>query len=260
MQEKTGTFIQAIVIISAIFTLVAAFVVAYLLYFNKRKATLIKEKNTLQEDFQKQLLQSRTEVQEATFQHIGKELHDNVGQLLSTTKMLLGVTALNLGTVPDTLTTATATLSKAIQELRLVSRSLDREWLLQFSFIDNLNNEIEWINAGGVVAAKFACAVDIDMKPEEQIILFRIVQEAIQNAIRHGKPTRLEVDFREDGNKLLLSILDNGGGLPAHFHGMGTTNMRHRTQLFGGAIDWHPGEDGGTLVLIQLPKKNTYED
>ena len=58
------------------------------------------------------MLRAQIEVQESTYRHIAKELHDNVGQLLSTTKMLMGVTEIKLGHSPDTLNTANSTLSK----------------------------------------------------------------------------------------------------------------------------------------------------
>jgi signal transduction histidine kinase len=71
-------------------------------------------------------LQVQVEIQESTYRHIAKEIHDNVGQLLSTTKMLIGIAELKLGQAPDTLQTASATLSKAIQELRMLSVPLIR--------------------------------------------------------------------------------------------------------------------------------------
>ena len=98
--------------------------------------------------YEQELLQSKLETQEQTFQQIGKELHDNVGQLLSTSRMLLGLTERSLPNPPDTLLTANATLGEAISELRSLSKSLDKEWLEQFSFTDNLQTEISRINAG----------------------------------------------------------------------------------------------------------------
>lgn len=256
MEEKAITAIRAIVIISSIFTLVAVFVIAYLLYFNKRKASLLEEKRLMQEDFQRQLLQSKVEVQETTFQHIARELHDNVSQLLSTTKMLLGITELNLAQVPETLTSANSTLGIAIQEIRSLSRSLDKEWLEQFSFIDNLHGEVERINTGGIVNASCECDVVINMQAGEQTVLFRIVQEAIQNALRHAKPTQLSIRLSEQGQWLQVVVADNGIGYTGEIRGMGTTNMRHRTQLFGGTISWQPAVPSGTTVTIRIPYKN----
>ncbi len=256
MQENTNSAIQAIIAISSIFTLVAAFVVAYLLYFNQRKARLIAEKKTLKEDFEKQLLRSRVEVQEATFQHIGRELHDNVGQLLSTAKMLLGVTEMGLPAVPDTLQTASATLSKAIQEIRQLSRSLDKEWLEQFSLLANLREETERINAGGTVRASCNCSIILQMPAAEQIILFRIVQEAIQNALKHAHPATIIVVMTEQDHWLHVTVTDDGGGMPVNFQGMGTANMQRRVQLFGGSVTWERLAPQGTQVTIRIPLQN----
>lgn len=253
MQEKTSTIIHAIIVISSIFILVAAFVVAYVLYFHKRKARFIQEQAILKKEFERQLFQSQAEVQESTFQHIAKELHDNVGQLLSYTKVLLGSARLSLADPPDSLNTAIGTLSTAIREMRSLSRSLDKDWLQQFDFKSNLESEIGRINAGGVIKASCACHAFIDMPPREQIILFRIVQEAIQNAIKHAGPSVIAVQVSETAGQLQLSIANDGAAMPAGFHGMGTNNMRQRTRLFGGDICWAARDGGGTTVYITLP-------
>jgi signal transduction histidine kinase len=212
--------------------------------------------DAFKKEFEQQLLQVQIEVQEHTYRHIAKELHDNVGQLLSTTKMLMGVTEIKLGSVPDTLNTANATLSKAIQEIRFLSRSMDKEWLEQFNFLENLKSEVERLNAGEMVQATVHCSTEIAMKPEEQIILFRIVQEAIQNAVRHAGPTQLDVIISGSAEALEVKVANNGAPLPQNFHGMGTNNMRHRARLFGGTVHWLPVQEG-TVVTICLPSKKT---
>jgi signal transduction histidine kinase len=253
MQTETTSIIQAILFISAIFILVAVFVVAYALYFNRRKIKFIQEKDSLQREFENQLLHAQIEMQEATFQHIGKELHDNLGQLLSSTKMLLNVTEMNLTQVPDTLTTASSTLTLAIKELRMLARSLDKEWLQQFNFSENLDNQITRINASGQLHALFRCDTDIDMPSEKQVILFRIVQEAIQNAIKHGSPSFIDIHVFEQKNQLNVAITDDGIGIPKNFRGMGTDNMRQRTKLFQGKIEWTDNQPRGTVVNITIP-------
>ena len=101
MEEKA----TGIVLMTAIFVMVALFVINYFIYFKRKKETMTEEHLKIKEEFQTQLLQSRIEVQEETFQQIGKELHDNVGQLLSTSRMLIGLTViwlLIIGTQSDT--------------------------------------------------------------------------------------------------------------------------------------------------------------
>ena len=248
----------AVITASVLFFLFSVFTVSYFLMNRRRQQHYQMEMQRSKKEFEQQLLQSQVEVQESTYRHIAKELHDNVGQLLSTTKMLMGITEIRLGTVPDTLTTASATLSKAIQEIRLLSRSLDKEWLEQFNFLENLRSEIARINAGETVCAVVEGDVAIAMKPEEQIILFRMVQEAIQNAIRHALPSRLAVRI-QTGEKLLVQVINNGKPLPPTVQGMGTNNMRQRARLFGGNVTWQSAKEE-TIVTICLPLNSEHEN
>ncbi len=250
LRQKGEIVLMAIAGMALILFLAVIFILSVLKY-RRRMAIELEERKVMTKRFEQELLQSKLETQEETYRHIANELHDNVGQLLSTTKMLMGVMELQLGQAPDTLQTASATLSKAIEELRLLSRSLDREWLEQFNFLDNLHNEVERINAGDAIRAAVECSTAISMNPEQQIILFRIVQEAIQNAIRHAQPSRIQVQI-SNGQALEVKVINDGKPLPAVFSGMGTRNMRHRTRLFGGDIQWL-SEEGQTTVAIRLP-------
>jgi len=240
---------------ASLFTLfLLLFLFRFVYQYQKKAISFIKEKELLKAQFEQVLLQSQVEVQELTYRQIAKELHDNVGQLLSTTKMLMGITEIKLGEIPEPLQTANDTLGKAIQEIRSLSRSLDRDWLQQFNFLDNIGTEIERINVGGQISAIIDCNVIIDKKPEEQIILFRIVQEAIQNAIRHGQPNKIYIFVIRD-KELIIEIRNNGKRLADNFDGMGTRNMRFRTKLLGGKIQWNTNETE-TSVIVTLPLKS----
>ncbi len=135
----------------SLFLLLAGFVIAFALKFQKRRQQHIREMVNLKYTYEQQLLQSQIEVQEATFSALGKELHDNIGQLLSSTKMLLGITQRNMPNTPDTLMTAEETLGKAINELRSLSKSLTKEWLEQFKLIENLQPEVARINSANEI-------------------------------------------------------------------------------------------------------------
>jgi len=253
-KEKVISIIFQVALIA--FTLIVAFI-AVIIYIRYKRNQDIKQKKLMQKDFTEQLMQSQIEVQEQTFQQIGKELHDNVGQLLSTSRMLLGLTERNLSNPPDTLLTANATLGQAINELRSLSKSLDKEWLEQFSFTDNLQTEINRINAGNGVLAEFMTADALPLASDEQIILFRIVQEAIQNAVKHGHPGNMRVEIKQEENKFCITISDDGTGFATDENsaGMGMTNMKHRTNLLGGTITWNSIPQQGTTVCIFLPIK-----
>ena len=83
--------------------------------------------------------------------------------------------------------------------------------------------------------------------------LYRIVQEAITNAVRHGHATEVTVDLQVAGQDVKLAISDNGQGLPAGVElaqGMGMKIMRYRANIVGGRVDIAPGSEGGVQVRV----------
>ena len=223
----------------------------------------LQEKIDMENTFQDQLLQSRIEVQEQTTSTLSKELHDNVGQLLTTTKMLMGLSERELTHIPDTIKTAQETLGKAINELRTLSKSLDKEWLSQFNFLENLQQEAARINTGHTVQVQVTKPFDnkLPLNADEQIILFRIVQEALQNAIKHAGASQINIDIETSGTLLQVLIKDNGNGFSEteiKNNGMGLANMKHRAKILGGTFNIESQKEKGTCIKIELPvKKNT---
>jgi signal transduction histidine kinase len=248
--------IELIVIgITAIFLIGAAFLLIYVNLYNEKKKKHILEKQKMQHDFTNQLLQSQIETQEETFSALSKELHDNIGQLLNSTKLLIGVTQRTLAEPPDTLRIAGETVGTAIQELRALSKSLSKEWLQQFDFMQNLENEGKRINAADSMRIHFVPEKSIPFKRDEQIILFRIVQEALQNTIKHAKAKNVYIDISRTGDVFTIGIRDDGKGFQqGSSNGVGMMNMQQRTKLLGGTIAWQ-ATGNGTNVLIELPLK-----
>ncbi len=216
---------------------------------------MLNEKIILKATYEKQIFQSQVETQEETFSAIGKELHDNIGQLLNSTKLLIGVTQRTLKEYPDTLQIADETLGTAIYELRALSKSMNKEWLQQFNFVQNLDTEVKRINSADSLRLHFLPAENVPFKSDEQIILFRIVQEALQNAIKHANAKNIYINLLEGADLFSISIIDDGqgsNGSTPFQAGMGMVNMQHRIKLLGGNIQWQPDNEG-TSVIIQLP-------
>ncbi len=256
MEKKEIIF--GIIFTTVVVILLVAFLMFFFIRYRLRSNTYIKERETMKKAFEQNLLQSQIEVQEATFAGLGKELHDNIGQLLSSTKMLLGITQRNLPAPPETLVIAEETLGKAIIELRALSKSLDKEWLERFNFIQNLEVEVLRINATGHLQIIFSHPEELLLKSDKQIILFRIVQEAIQNAIKHAQAQKIRINLLISKGIIKIDIIDDGIGfdksLPSE--GLGIMNMKHRTKLLDGNIVWNSG-DSGSQVTIEVPFKES---
>ena len=264
MQASTNNINEILFTITCIFLLAAVFLLLYVWLYNKRKKKHIDEKITLQQEFQRQLQQSRIEVQESTYASLGKELHDNVGQLLGTAKILLGITESRMDVVPDTLVSANQSIVKAIQEIRSLAKILSVEWLKQFSFNENLVSEVQRINTAGSIEIKLMNNEKyLPLNAEQQIILFRILQEALQNAMKHANATVIQIQLTLIENLLSLTIADNGKGFEKETiqpSGTGLLNMQHRAQILGGTIAWQKNPERGIVVCIKLPVTPTDAD
>ncbi|MEN9684829.1 MAG: hypothetical protein RLZZ28_615 [Bacteroidota bacterium] len=240
---------------SILLLLITLFIVMIVMAYLKRDLKHLSEKKLMESEFEKQLLQSQLETQEETLNKLSIEIHDNVGQLLNSTKLLIGLTQRSLAESPETLTLAEQTLGKAIQEIRMLSRSLNKEWLQQFQFMENLEAEVTRINAARNLQIHLMRPENISLKAETQIILFRIVQEIIQNVIKHAQAKNITITIKEHEPNITIDIFDDGIGFNVANtnKSIGMLNITRRTQLIGGTVNWESSLQKGTRVHILLP-------
>jgi signal transduction histidine kinase len=238
---------------SLLILLLCLFIIVFVLEFRGRQNSYHKEKELMNAQFEQTLLRSQIEVQEATFSTLGKELHDNIGQLLSVAKMMISVSQESITNPPPSLNTAFETLGKALVEVRSISKTLNKEWLEQFNLVDNLAAEAEHINQSNIINIHLSQADDLPLNTDKQIILFRIIQEAIQNAIKHAKAKNIGIDITKDENRVNITIKDDGVGFnkEAKSQGIGILNMKQRAKMLGAEIDWQISK--GCSVLIHIP-------
>ncbi len=237
--------------------LLCLFIVLFVISYQKNNFKFLQEKLLMESEFKQQLMQSQMEVQEATLSALSKELHDNIGQLLSTTKMLIGITERSIPQPPDTLNTANETLGKAISELRSLSKSMNKEWLEQFNLLENLEVEVNRLNSSKEITLSLANTEKILLQPDEQIILFRIIQEAIQNALKHSGAKNIDIQIQSNLSLLYIQVKDNGIGFEAGNvdDGLGLLHMKQRTHILGGTINWSSRSGEGCVVEITIPIK-----
>ncbi|PZP51464.1 MAG: hypothetical protein DI598_03175 [Pseudopedobacter saltans] len=252
-QEKE--IVWLVVLGTIVFLIVAVFLLTYVNIYNRRKFLHKREKEDLELELGRQLTKARVETQEETLDIVSKELHDNIGQLLNSTKLLLGIAQRDPSTCNDTMMVAQETLGKAISELRALSKSLNKDWMQQFDLIDNLLNETLRINQSGRFHLEFKYPPSIPLNHEKQLVLFRVIQEAIQNAIKHAHASNEKIIITENDALLTVSIQDDGVGFNKEDiskTGIGILNMENRIRLLEGSIQWL-SDDNGTNVLIEIP-------
>jgi len=260
MSTNNKEILVAMIIAMMLFLILTGTIVFIPLYYQKKKFQHREQIVKLQSDRQQEILQTQLETQEYTFRQVAGELHDNVGQLLSSVKMLLGITERGLQEVPETLRIAMATVGQAIGELRSFSKSLNPDWLNQFDLLENLRNELDRLSASGQVQGELVTNIaELPMAPQEQVLLFRVLQEAMQNAIKHSEASVIRVLVQATEGDVTLVVKDDGIGFDTALReakGIGMMNMLHRVGLLRGTIRWEAGEGSGTNVIIWLPLKS----
>ncbi len=253
---ETNTFTQIVLAGGIVIVLLAIAFLVFVVFARNRQNKLAIEQETMQKEFESTLLQSQVEVQEHTFTALGKELHDNVAQLLISTKMLLGFSRSQNPVRQDTLLTAEETLATAIQEIRTLSKALDKDWLSRFSLLENLQQEVNRINALQKLEVRLQHTDSIlPVNADKQIILFRVVQEALQNALKYAGAKHIDISIDQPGNQFCITVKDDGKGFSAgdmNSQGMGLNNIKNRVKLLKGECFIESEHNKGTSITIKL--------
>lgn len=253
--ESLSQEVTLIVIACAFCVLVAIGIVILILAYQKKQLQNRFEKQRLQSEYNEAILNSRIEAQEEALGAISREIHDNIGQQLSSARLLVSTAARNSQQASEVLEETIEVIGKAIEDLRMLSKSLNGQWLEQFSFIDNLKMEALRLHKARAVNLQVHTHDHVSISNDRQLILLRLLQEAIQNSIKHGKASEISVDISSADEHYAIVVKDNGVGFDADDnsrHGFGFMTMKHRIGLMRGKLEIKSGK-GGTEVSILVP-------
>ncbi|WP_428328734.1 sensor histidine kinase [Mucilaginibacter sp.] len=236
--------------------LISIIIITAILYHNRKRTHKIEVAN-----FQNILIQSQLEVQEQTMQTIGADLHDNIGQLLSLTSLTLNSIELdNELKAKQKIDAAIDLTVRSIKEMRQLGKLLQGDQLIVLGLAEAIRHEINWVERSGKFKVTYVDEGEIPAvnNPDKDLIIFRIMQEAINNIIKHAFATEINIKLGYIENKMQLLITDNGVGfdtanMPSEQLGMGLQNIRKRAGIIGGevAILSTPGK--GTKITIYIP-------
>lgn len=205
------------------------------------------------------------EIAEQERRRLGRDLHDSLGQHL--TGILYAMAALQnklaAAAHPEAPAAASAVslLERAVAEVRALSRGL----CPSLGGPGDLARAIESF-AGTVhllhgIACRCQCDPRVTVNDDlAGTHLYRIVQEAVTNAIRHGKATEVAIRLLSHGSRGALSVEDNGTGIADDWHqrsGLGLRIMAYRARMLGGTLRITRASAGGTLVSCQFPQAHT---
>jgi len=257
--SKELTF--GIAIIFLVFLFLCIWLLVFLIYYQRKKKNYIEDKIRREENYKLELTRVQQEIQEETIRQIGYELHDNIGQLVTVAKIhLQNLMKTGFETQLGEIHTVVA---KALDELRRLSKSLDGSAIENMSLEQLLEKDQARINQLGHVHLTFETRgepVEIDSK--KKIILYRMIQEIITNALKHAKCDEIKVEIEYGSGEMNYIVADNGEGFDvsvmnnSETNGSGLRHLKNRANLLGGQLTLTSSEQTGTRYEIKCPKSS----
>jgi len=262
VQEASSFNVESLIIASTILVLLLGITLVFLfLFIQKKKQRNLLEKKETQEKYAKELASSQNEIREKALENISWEIHDNVGQLLSVAKLQLNRLETKIAKKnQDALHEVTTLVSKSLQDLRALSKSLNPVSIKKIGLIQALELEINRYNRLNFIKAK----LNIINKPfrlhsERETILFRIVQEFIHNSVKHSKGSELSVTITYNKDDLEIVVSDNGVGFNVDKEsankGIGLLNMKGRAELINAEFNMSSEPNKGTTGYIKCGRE-----
>jgi PAS domain S-box-containing protein len=209
-------------------------------------------------DKQKLISQASIETQEQERSEIGKELHDNVNQVLTTTKLYLDLSLSNAELKDELILKSSQNIIYVINEIRQLSRSLMNPSLGDLGLIESINELIDNINLTGRLKARLKAASSLEntLSENQKLMIYRIVQEAINNALKHAKAHNVTITIQDNDQMVELFIEDDGIGFNFDTvkKGSGLKHIQNRVYLANGTLTVNSAPGKGCLIMINFPK------
>jgi two-component system, NarL family, sensor kinase len=226
---------------------------------NRQKIQQLKI-TELEKDKQLLAVDAMLKGQEEERNRIAKDLHDGLGGMLSGVKMSITNMKENMIMTAENVTVfeqSIGQLDGTIAELRKIAHNLMPEALVKFGLSDAINDYCTSLKQSTNIAITYESLGDNrKLDNTANTYIYRIVQELINNAVKHGKPNTIFVQMTTTPSKILLTVEDNGLGLDTNkmigSTGIGISNIKHRVNYFKGSIAFENNVPQGTVVNIEL--------
>jgi PAS domain S-box-containing protein len=211
-------------------------------------------------DKQKLIAQAMVDAQEKERAEIGKELHDNINQILSTTKLYLELAKNDNSQRLNLINRSAGNIHNAIHEIRNISRSLVPASIGDLGLQDSVADLVESIRTTKTIHVEFYPVGQFDeiISDKTKLMLFRIIQEQVNNVLKHSGARNLiiELILEESDHSIELNITDDGKGFnPSSVGnmGLGLSNITSRASLFGGKVTIQSEPGNGCKLRVQIP-------
>lgn len=206
------------------------------------------------------------EAEENERQRIAKDLHDSVGQMMSAAKMNLSAfeSEIRLETEGQKLSLEKiiALVDDSCREVRSVSHNMMPNALLKNSLASAIREFIDKLDHKALQVHLYTAGLDERLDPNTETVLYRVIQECVNNVIKHSSANKLDISVIRDSDGISATIEDNGKGFDPSdkekWDGIGLKNIRTRIEYLKGTVDVDSTPGSGTLVALHVPLERNF--
>ncbi len=269
-KNKTSLAERNALIAGSLGLILGLFVLLYAYYQRRKNAlkdALIAEQkiNVLLNEQELKAMNALIEGQEVERNRIATDLHDRMGSMLSTVKLLFGAVGEKIKNTSEETTNqynkATALLDESCEEIRRVSHNLSTGMVSSLGLESAISELCSTINSSKVLHCKSSVyGLENRLEGNLEIGIYRIIQESVNNTLKHAKAKNISIQINCLEDELNVIIEDDGVGfsiekIKKQGKGIGLHNLQARAQKLGGnyILDSKPGR--GSTVIIEMPLK-----
>lgn len=227
---------------------------------------LLEEKTNLQLEHQKTLMRAVVDTQERERKVIAQDLHDGIGQLLSAAIINLDAVISQASLNPEqSLNTTNELIEQAVSDVRTMTKSLMPNVLKDFGLIEALQKLGDLMkNISSINIVFSAHGVQLDLSEQIEINLYRVVQEIINNALKHSQASEIAIQLFSRNKELIIQIEDDGIGFDLNKiltdrSGLGISNIQNRLDLIDAELDIDTRPNHGCSYSIILKLSDHYD-
>ena len=254
---------------SAMLLMMTMFIILFVAFYQNRQVRHLLALNELREANRKELMEATFQGQEVERRRLARDLHDEIGTMLSVTKLSLNQLERKLNGISEGSLQVQKTrslLDETMSNVRRISRDLVPTTLERFGLLAAIEELTEKASGPDVLVLLEAPETLERISPAHELMFYRIVQELINNAIKHSAATQVEIQFVYFDDSVRMSVLDNGRGfdydeaVKDRRSGLGLRNIESRLSVVDGHVTFDVAPGRGSRVHVQTRLHTTVPD
>jgi two-component system, NarL family, sensor kinase len=231
----------------------------FIMIYQKRMLQEQEKRRVMDLEYQQKMIQSQIDSQESERKRIAADLHDSIGSLLWAAKLNVGFLGRSLeldGELRDSYTETMKILDQSIDSVKRISWELTPEAFQHTGLSSSIKELCSRLDGKGLSLMFQEIGQGFFWKDDRALMVFRIVQELINNAVKHAQAKRIKVELNWKPQQLLIEVSDDGIGFKlddAGMSGLGWWNITHRSKKIDAKVHINEQVQTGSAIELTVP-------